>query len=296
MNSRQQDRIKRTVRKSMATIQGRFDEANLGPVEVSIDWHCREVESEWGWDSIWRHPYGWYCWSDGWLIRVTVHPSSEARRQEAQVFHPNRLPAFLPLQHPASTQGAMASHSGCSQQRGRRATSDQQGLKVIYGHHAQTPPSPRKALGPSCGPCIVWSPHVLRPLTAICFPSRLSSCVWSWSPRKTTLPTNMTMYNFILSLPLSSLSLTYKMDIENTDHFYGASRNPKKNTMALSSRWCPALTYRQGELTAHVRGPNQNRKCEQSGCILLQSAIIKTGHLLFSKKPWSFHQAQFYFT
>lgn len=152
MNSRQQDRIKRTVRKSMATIQGRFDEANLGPVEVSIDWHCREVESEWGWDSIWRHRYGWYCWSDRWLIRVTVHPSSEARRQEAQVFHPNRLPAFLPLQHPASTQGAMASHSGCSQQRGRRATSDQQGLKVIYGHHAQTPPSPGKLWVHPVGP------------------------------------------------------------------------------------------------------------------------------------------------
>lgn len=29
--------VKRTVRKSIAAIQGRFDKANLGPVEVFID-------------------------------------------------------------------------------------------------------------------------------------------------------------------------------------------------------------------------------------------------------------------
>lgn len=86
------------------------------------------------------------------------------------------------------------------------------------------------------------------------------------------------------------------MDIENIDPFCSASPNPKENIMASDSPWYPHFIEREGDLTAHIQGPNQNRKYEQSGCILLQSTIIKAGHPLFNKKTWSFHQAQFYFT
>lgn len=43
-------------------------------------------------DAIGRHPYGWHCWVGEWLLLIItlearlVHPSREARCQEAQVF------------------------------------------------------------------------------------------------------------------------------------------------------------------------------------------------------------------
>ena len=86
------------------------------------------------------------------------------------------------------------------------------------------------------------------------------------------------------------------MDIENVDPFYQASFSPKENIMTSNPPWCPYFIGRVGDLIAHVQGPNQNRKYEQSGRILLQSTIIKAGHLLFNEKTWSFQQAQFYFT
>lgn len=86
------------------------------------------------------------------------------------------------------------------------------------------------------------------------------------------------------------------MDMENSDPFYHASLNLKENIMASNSPCCPYFIEREGALLACVQGPNQNRKYEQSGCILLQSTIIKTGHPLLTKKAWTLQQAQFYFT
>lgn len=161
------------------------------------------------------------------------HPSREARRQEAQVFHPLEGGLGLPRLHkqasrlPASSasrlpQGVVASRAGCSPQRGRRLQALEKGRALLMGTDLQNPPSPRRGLGPPRGRCIL---RTLRLRAAICFLSRLSRCMGSRGTENSLcrpIGTRSIASSFSLFF-----ELMYKTDIETIDPFHGTA-TPRK--------------------------------------------------------------------
>lgn len=79
------------------------------------------------------------------------------------------------------------------------------------------------------------------------------------------------------------------MNTENSDSFYRASPPPEWRHLRLEI-YTLLKAWEGGSLHMY-KGQTPRRKCEQSGCILLQSTIIKAGHLPCFMKTYSFQQA-----
>lgn len=261
-----------------------------------------------------RHPHGWHYWARGWLILITthgtrlVHPSREARCQEAQVFHPikgslclswlHEQASYLPAsQHPVWPTGSPGFPFGVpSSERQKVCRGLRRDEGSLWESSFRLPHILERLWVQPVGPASC-NLHLLCAcsLPSVSYPGWARARACGHHLAEKFLCQQMGKCS-ILSMPLPPFWLTSGMDIENIDPFYQASFSSKEHVRTQNSPWCPYFVQRVGDLMVHVQGPNQNRKYEQSGCILLQSTIIKAGHLLFNKKPWSFHQAQFYFT
>lgn len=137
-------------------------------------------------DAIGRHPYGWHCWAGEWLVLITtlearlVHPSREARCQEAQVFQGGLCLSWLHKQAsclPASSTSSIPRETwppvqGARSREAEGVQRSKRGWGLLLGIVIQMLPSPGRAVVPPVGP----ASHDLRTLCTRSLPSVSHRC------------------------------------------------------------------------------------------------------------------------